>query len=215
MGVVVRRYKVYTSLQPHNRFPHTTYPYSSCICSFLQQHPYFLFIFLNVFRSCINYITSNVVEIHVYLNMSAMLCIIIILKHVLFKFVLCRKSFKAENLNYLYSISRAKTLWIANLRKASIDISKLCVFFNYTNPSVYRIKQIPIMVEIHLCNALALALALAKITWASECYIAINTRVAQMYFYRYQLSNKAIVWHDFIHREWEEASFPSCQISPP
>ena len=32
------------------RFPHTTYPYSSCICSFLQQHPYFLFIFLNVFR---------------------------------------------------------------------------------------------------------------------------------------------------------------------
>ena len=26
------------------RFPHTTYPYSSCICSFLQQHPYFLFI---------------------------------------------------------------------------------------------------------------------------------------------------------------------------
>ena len=34
------------------RFPHTTYPYSSCICSFLQQHPYFLFIFKNVFRSC-------------------------------------------------------------------------------------------------------------------------------------------------------------------
>ena len=34
------------------RFPHTTYPYSSCICTFLQQHPYFLFIFLNVFRSC-------------------------------------------------------------------------------------------------------------------------------------------------------------------
>ena len=28
------------------RFPHITYPYSSCICSFLQQHPYFLFIFL-------------------------------------------------------------------------------------------------------------------------------------------------------------------------
>ena len=26
------------------RFPHTTYPYSSCICSFLQQHPYFLFL---------------------------------------------------------------------------------------------------------------------------------------------------------------------------
>ena len=34
LGVVVRRY-IY-------RFPHS--PYSSCICSFLQQHPYSLFI---------------------------------------------------------------------------------------------------------------------------------------------------------------------------
>ena len=34
------------------RFPHITYPYSSCICSFLQQHPYFLFIKKNVFHSC-------------------------------------------------------------------------------------------------------------------------------------------------------------------
>ena len=29
------------------RFPHITYPYSSCIFSFLKQHPFFL---LNVFR---------------------------------------------------------------------------------------------------------------------------------------------------------------------
>ena len=34
MGMVLRRY-VY-------RFPHNTYPYSSCICSFLQHHLYFL-----------------------------------------------------------------------------------------------------------------------------------------------------------------------------
>ena len=34
------------------RFTHTTYPYSFCICSFLQQHPYVLFIKKNVFRSC-------------------------------------------------------------------------------------------------------------------------------------------------------------------
>ena len=27
------------------RFPHITYPYSSCICSFLQQHPYFFSFF--------------------------------------------------------------------------------------------------------------------------------------------------------------------------
>ena len=31
------------------RFPHITYLYSSCICSFLQQHPYFLFIFKMIF----------------------------------------------------------------------------------------------------------------------------------------------------------------------
>ena len=34
------------------RFPHTTYPYSSCICSFLQQHPDFFvikFYVLNTF----------------------------------------------------------------------------------------------------------------------------------------------------------------------
>ena len=31
------------------RFTHITYPYSSCICSFLQQHPYFLFIFFKMF----------------------------------------------------------------------------------------------------------------------------------------------------------------------
>ena len=37
LGVVVRRYI------------DSTYPYSSCICSFLQQHPYFLFIFKVLF----------------------------------------------------------------------------------------------------------------------------------------------------------------------
>ena len=42
------------------RLPHITYPYSSCICSFLQQHPYFLFIFKNVFRSLFIYSYTNV-----------------------------------------------------------------------------------------------------------------------------------------------------------
>ena len=38
------------------RFPHNiTYPYSTCISSFLQQHP-LLFVHLkNVFRSCLCY----------------------------------------------------------------------------------------------------------------------------------------------------------------
>ena len=31
------------------RFPHITYPYSSCICSFLQQHPYFFYLLLFFF----------------------------------------------------------------------------------------------------------------------------------------------------------------------
>ena len=43
-GVVVRRYIDFLIL--------VTYPYSSCICSFLKQHPYFLFIKKNVFHSC-------------------------------------------------------------------------------------------------------------------------------------------------------------------
>ena len=42
------------------RFPHITYPYSSCICSFLQQHPYFLFIFKTFF---VLYDTSLIVFI--------------------------------------------------------------------------------------------------------------------------------------------------------
>ena len=37
VGVVVRRYIDFI----------TTYPYSFCICSFLQQHPYFLFIYIS------------------------------------------------------------------------------------------------------------------------------------------------------------------------
>ena len=35
-----------------HRFSHITYPYSSCICSFLQQHPTFFVHFFNVSRSC-------------------------------------------------------------------------------------------------------------------------------------------------------------------
>ena len=53
MGVVSRRWMWVESMgvargcgcKKVYRFPHITYPYSSCICSFLQQHPYFLFIF--------------------------------------------------------------------------------------------------------------------------------------------------------------------------
>ena len=60
VGVVSRRWEWVESMgvatgcgcKEVYRFPHTTYPYSSCISSFLRQHPYFLFIFLNVFISC-------------------------------------------------------------------------------------------------------------------------------------------------------------------
>ena len=50
------------------RFPHTTYPYSSCICSFLQQHPYFLFI--NPRRAC-----ARVTVLVLSLCLSACLCV--------------------------------------------------------------------------------------------------------------------------------------------
>ena len=42
LGVVVRRYIDFLILL----IP------TPLVCSFLQQHPYFLFILLNVFRSC-------------------------------------------------------------------------------------------------------------------------------------------------------------------
>ena len=49
-GVLVRVGGIYgCGCKEIYRFPHTTYPYSSCICSFLQQHPYFLFIFKKCF----------------------------------------------------------------------------------------------------------------------------------------------------------------------
>ena len=44
MGVVSRRWMGVATgcgCKEVYRFPHNTYPYSSCICSFLQQHPYF------------------------------------------------------------------------------------------------------------------------------------------------------------------------------
>ena len=49
LGVVVR--SVY-------RFPHATYPYSSCICTFLQQHPYFFVHFKKCFSFFNNYNTT-------------------------------------------------------------------------------------------------------------------------------------------------------------
>ena len=51
------------------RFPHITYPYSSCICSFLQQHPYFLFIKKYIFRFCFQYF--SVIKFYVLNNFSA------------------------------------------------------------------------------------------------------------------------------------------------
>ena len=57
MGVVSRRWMWVESMgvvsrcgcKAVYRFPHITYPYSSCICSFLQLYPYFLFIFIMFF----------------------------------------------------------------------------------------------------------------------------------------------------------------------
>ena len=46
----------YKEVYSYIDFLKISYPYSSCICSFLQQHSYSLFIKKNVFRSC--FITS-------------------------------------------------------------------------------------------------------------------------------------------------------------
>ena len=42
------------------RFPHTTYPYSSCICTFLQQHPYF-FVHL---KKCFSFLFQYFLKLH-------------------------------------------------------------------------------------------------------------------------------------------------------
>ena len=61
VGVVNRRWVEYMGVasgcgcKEVYRFLHTTYPYYSCIRSFLQQNPYFLFVFKNVFVSCSQY----------------------------------------------------------------------------------------------------------------------------------------------------------------
>ena len=47
------------------RFPHTTYPYSSCICSFLQQHPVFFFEMLFVLVPVL-----FVIELYALINFS-------------------------------------------------------------------------------------------------------------------------------------------------
>ena len=54
------------------RFPHTTYPYS-CICSFLQQHPYFLFI--NPRRACTARVTVVVLCVCMYVCMCVCVCV--------------------------------------------------------------------------------------------------------------------------------------------
>ena len=50
LGVVLRRYIDFLILLIPTPLVSVLF-YSSCICTFLQQHPYFLFIFKNVFRS--------------------------------------------------------------------------------------------------------------------------------------------------------------------
>ena len=44
------------------RFPHTTYPYSSCICTFLQQHPYFFVHFVYIYIFYLDFCEKNHVE---------------------------------------------------------------------------------------------------------------------------------------------------------
>ena len=63
------------------RFPHTTYPYSSCICTFLQQHPYcfvhflkcFSFLFQHFFKLHFRYEIFFSRSINTYLQLRASL----------------------------------------------------------------------------------------------------------------------------------------------
>ena len=63
MGVVIRRWVWLETIGVVSGcFPHITYIslYCTCICSFLQQHPYFFFHFVKmIFRSFIIYNGTN------------------------------------------------------------------------------------------------------------------------------------------------------------
>ena len=61
------------------RFPHTTYPYSSSNCTFLQQHPYFFFFFLMFFvlvRYCnvVAYSAHKLTQISIFENSDQLKC---------------------------------------------------------------------------------------------------------------------------------------------
>ena len=50
------------------RFPHITYPYSSCICSFLQQHPYLFVHLKKCFSFFIIYTNIYFIKLIIYIR---------------------------------------------------------------------------------------------------------------------------------------------------
>ena len=64
------------------RFPHTTYPYYSCICSFLQQHPFvhflkcFLYIYILYNTVCIVLYNYIYIYIYIYIHYNTV-CIVL------------------------------------------------------------------------------------------------------------------------------------------
>ena len=71
------------------RFPHTTYPYSYCICSFLQQHPTFCsFFYIYVLHTHSIYNTHSIYQIpinvvqHRLLNDDVIHCSILMTSYI-------------------------------------------------------------------------------------------------------------------------------------
>ena len=60
------------------RFPHSTYPYSSCICSFLQQHP---ILFVNFFIIIIIIIIICMTHNYNVYNFYNILLYVLVLTH--------------------------------------------------------------------------------------------------------------------------------------
>ena len=55
------------------RFPHTTYPYSSCICSFLQQHASLLLVHFLMF-----FVLVYVVKVGTNLSISIIKIVVVV-----------------------------------------------------------------------------------------------------------------------------------------
>ena len=126
-----------------HRFHHTTYnPYSSCICSFLQQHPYFkiMFVFsLAIYNLCSLFLLHIMAVLPPFHGSSPFLTYI----------SLCRWIYwtdrEAKTLNRVSVLGNSQKTLLSNLtclRPISVNFHNHTVY--WTSSCMYSFQSIPI-----------------------------------------------------------------------